>query len=562
MPMLGLCTLPNEVLRTVLLDVKPNDLIAIASVNRHLRHAVPACIDYGLAKRHLAAAGCFETHKSSKDIPYFTRWIRFRHRLLFEHSVALFSLYGISNKVAEWIWGEDWKPIARDEKTEEIRCHRLNVVRTVLKKWSSVPRDSAPEPFVLTLDKANVKDAFEMAGFLRSMELFDQLRSLFPTAINNNPRSVALRQFILASAKTGFCDGLELISKNHPMLDRHGCAMLRLAVQSQHIETVQNLLEKGAPLEPTPGESCPTSHPPLLSALNDNTIEILRLLLQRGADPNGYRGYRTPLSEAAERGQIQVLKLLLEFGVDVKKDKAYSLHAAASSKTSDGLGCVVALLDAGADVNATNSSHITALFEACKTGSAAKVKILLDRGASVDPPKAPHSPLHEVLQLDTARDADVINIVKILVQNGAQKNSRNKSGETPLHVAVQKGHTAAAMLLLELGADPSVKCGRCKTPVQLLPQAATTDRSPDAWRRRRKVPWSPMWLELLARFVEKGADLKAKSKHGETVWQELCKAGLKDRALLQWLLGQEGFEEDMRRSFLVVWDRMFAKLDD
>ncbi|KAJ3114034.1 hypothetical protein HDU96_002622 [Phlyctochytrium bullatum] len=49
-----LCSLPTELLRNVLLHVEPKDFVIFASANRHLRDAVPACIDQDLATRNVA----------------------------------------------------------------------------------------------------------------------------------------------------------------------------------------------------------------------------------------------------------------------------------------------------------------------------------------------------------------------------------------------------------------------------------------------------------------------------------------------------------------------------
>ena len=50
-----------------------------------------------------------------------------------------------------------------------------------------------------------------------------------------------------------------------------------------------------------------------------------------------------------------------------------------------------------------------------------------------------------------------IEIVKLLLENGADVNSRTKDGDTALIVASKAGHTNVVKLLLERGADVNAK---------------------------------------------------------------------------------------------------------
>ncbi|KAJ3114753.1 hypothetical protein HDU96_001696 [Phlyctochytrium bullatum] len=552
--MLGPSALPSEVLRTILLDVKPNDIIAIASANWHLRRAVPACIDHALAKRHMAAAGC----EPSGPVPKELRLIHFDHRLLFEHAVVVVSLYGISNKAAGWIWGNKWKPHLRDEKAEEIRRKRLHVVRTALKKRISLLIDSATDPFILTLDENNAQYAFEMAGLLRSIELFDQLRGVFPAAINDQSRCRAFRRFIFGCAASGFCDGLILIPREHPILhsDMDCGIMIQTAVESRHLPAVKFLLDIGVPVNYDVDDSDIEIKPPLLFALEDDaaSLEILRLLLQHGADPNSIYGpHEIALHRAAQLGQPQALKMLLEYGADIDirgDDEIHTLHLAAGSNRGQGSDCLVALLDAGADVNVANKNGRTPLFTACSYLCKDKVRILLDHGATVNPSGVDDSPLHAVLQSDY--DTGVLEIVKVLVEAGAELDFLDKQKETPLHLAVRECHPTSALFLLNSGANPSSKCRSERTPLQLLLEQLRDDACRE---------WDSDWEELVEGFIQKGVDLKESCTSGKTVWQELCLVALQDRGLLEWLMTREEVDDDTRKTFVAVWDRLFLKFD-
>ena len=62
-------------------------------------------------------------------------------------------------------------------------------------------------------------------------------------------------------------------------------------------------------------------------------------------------------------------------------------------------------------------------------------------------------------------------VVGLLLQRGADVNSRSRSGTTPLHTAVLYNHYEIAEQLLDRGADVGAKSASGVTPLELA-QAA------------------------------------------------------------------------------------------
>ena len=48
------------------------------------------------------------------------------------------------------------------------------------------------------------------------------------------------------------------------------------------------------------------------------------------------------------------------------------------------------------------------------------------------------------------------DVVKVLLESGADPNAPNNGGHTPLHAAAYRGHLNVASLLLKHGADPCI----------------------------------------------------------------------------------------------------------
>ena len=123
-----------------------------------------------------------------------------------------------------------------------------------------------------------------------------------------------------------------------------------------------------------------------------------------------------------------------------------------------------ALLAAAADVNARNHKGWTPLHSAARARGAdtTLLRQLLQAGADVDA----RTPLGETpLHLATSGQRhryywqDRAQVVTALLEAGAEVDARTNDGRTPLHVALQADRPAAAMKLLEAGADPGARDG-------------------------------------------------------------------------------------------------------
>jgi hypothetical protein len=98
---------------------------------------------------------------------------------------------------------------------------------------------------------------------------------------------------------------------------------------------------------------------------------------------------------------------------------------------------------AGVDVNARDSDGYSALTYAAEAGDATAVTNLLDRGAYVDPDDTAGTPLTH------AAAKGRLEIVKLLVEHGANVRATNRHGLTPLALARKHGRPEVAAFLLQ-----------------------------------------------------------------------------------------------------------------
>jgi hypothetical protein len=86
-----------------------------------------------------------------------------------------------------------------------------------------------------------------------------------------------------------------------------------LAMRTVGVDGVRWLLDQGADIE---AES-KYGRTPLTSRISHRHTEVVRLLLERGADPADATHKNTPLGEAASSHQVEIVELLLDAGADI-----------------------------------------------------------------------------------------------------------------------------------------------------------------------------------------------------------------------------------------------------
>jgi len=77
-------------------------------------------------------------------------------------------------------------------------------------------------------------------------------------------------------------------------------------------------------------------------------------------------------------------------------------------------------------------------------------KLLISRGANVNTKNNKgNTPLHRAA---VRGYAEYTETAKLLIENGADMNAKNKEGKTPLKISIEKGHKETADLLRKHGA--------------------------------------------------------------------------------------------------------------
>ena len=158
------------------------------------------------------------------------------------------------------------------------------------------------------------------------------------------------------------------------------------------------------------------------------------------------------LLEAVRTGDTAAVEALLDGGADVNATAADGTTPLHWAVYRDDLPTVERLIRAGAAVDAANRYGVRPLSLASAGGGAGIVEALLAAGADPATPTAGEPPI-----LSAARTGS-LDAVRLLVRHGADSNARESlRGQTALMWAVAEDHADVARALLELGADVSAR---------------------------------------------------------------------------------------------------------
>ena len=156
------------------------------------------------------------------------------------------------------------------------------------------------------------------------------------------------------------------------------------------------------------------------------------------------------LITAVSYGKTDTVKALLEAGADVNATDTRGATALRLASLYGHTETVKALVAAGAVVNAKDNSGETALMAAITYGHTEIVKALLEAGADVNATNA-----RGATALMFASDEGNTEIVKALLEAGADVNMEDNRGGTALKSAKRSKHKAIVQLLEEAGARKS-----------------------------------------------------------------------------------------------------------
>lgn len=243
-------------------------------------------------------------------------------------------------------------------------------------------------------------------------------------------------------------------------LCRHGAPLTAIAAALQRFGADPNARNTGG-------------YSPLRYAIEYGSPETVALLLQSGAAA-GYDIAKNktfnPVTAAVLRGRTDILDAVLQNGggsyvnspgLDTRGDADATppLSAALSKSRYD---MIPALIKAGAHTGrAAPDNGQTPLMQAINSEAPGVISLLVRHGADVNgraPAGSIHAgqtPLHFAMQANRRYD-----VIETLIRLGADLESRDARGRTPLMVAIETNNNRLAEHILKAGANPDARNSR------------------------------------------------------------------------------------------------------
>jgi ankyrin repeat protein len=272
-------------------------------------------------------------------------------------------------------------------------------------------------------------------------------------AAGETPLFIAVKYNRPTSVRTLLNNSASMASR-----DTQGNTVLHAAVRWNTRDTAEVLIDAGMDIN----VHAANGKTPLHDAVRLGIVNLETLLVQRGAnlevrDNDG----NTPFMEAVAAGYPASMERLADIGADPLTRNIHGntpLHIAVAMERSD---MVNLLLGWGASIHARNAQGRTP-FQTAMVTSPRMVSTLLtkDRIHMTDDNGA--SPITIAIQEDAGPA-----MVKIIIDQDARVNSVDAEGRSPLRLAADKKAWDLVKLLADAGSDPFIIAGDGKTAAEI-----------------------------------------------------------------------------------------------
>ena len=246
--------------------------------------------------------------------------------------------------------------------------------------------------------------------------------------------------------------------------------------------------------EPAPDSPMADNSSSFPVAVITGDAEAVRRLLAAGAqvDQPIMANGGTALHVAAAENDIPMAQILLDAGADVRATNEYGSMPLMTAAGNGARECAQLLLDRGAQINAVDANGLSAIARAIQHGQLDMLDFLADHGADLD---VTSNTGWTLLHLAAAQDN--AETIRWCADHHVPLDELNHDGKSALYLSARNGRTNAVQALLAAGADPNLaETNNLWTPLMASSRYAQP--------------------EIARQLLAAGADLERRNRYGAT----------------------------------------------
>lgn len=230
-----------------------------------------------------------------------------------------------------------------------------------------------------------------------------------------------------------YIDELLSLGADINALDGKDDTPLFLAIYTKNIRVVNHLIANGADVN---SYNIYNNAPLNLACITNCPTEIIKSLLDAGADIRYVWEHMTPLLASVYKKNIDTVKLLLDRGANVNdivrtRGIPHNLNTLMIAIDNSDVSMVNLLIDRGADINYKTMGGKTPLMLACEK-SLAITKILIDAGCDVNYKNRDGITVLlyvcRLIYYDMFHNDKIVETIRLLIRNGADVLDRDDTG--------------------------------------------------------------------------------------------------------------------------------------
>lgn len=336
------------------------------------------------------------------------------------------------------------------------RGRELELKYAALAGWDDLVQQMVDENLKDTTYEFSTAPALCQAAAAGSLET---TQILYENRVETNFSSDEVGEAVAAAAGRGHVLVVQyLLDRGADTGDDCCQKALLQAADGGFLSTVQVLLTADVPANPRTKNTKDKREQKtcLWASVDREHIEIVRLLLSRGADPNSQYAGISALTTSIKKANQELFHLPLQHGASIAVGQvqypyydtlALPIHCAASAGN---INILRALLTKGPDIDSVLiADGWTALFHGAKAGHEDVVNLLINEYGADANRRANKG----TVAIHTAAYHNHEKCIEVFLDTGVDVNIQGRAGRTALHWAAQEGSIDAVRVLLERNAD-------------------------------------------------------------------------------------------------------------